>query len=321
MATMALASPAAAQQQPDPLTPDPTDPPGAPTPVVDPPAATPARPTDEPATPPESAPITKPVALRYNGWIDGGIVLGLGASLLAWGFAKASFPNKTCTICDGPGTDVNGFDKAFRDAFVRQDIGPSATVSHVLSYAVSPAMGVALAIGVAAADRRIGESPSNIVMILEASMAAVVLKEAFTFAIRRERPQVHALEGEAKAAEIEKQSDPLESFPSGHVLSIMAITSSSATIATMRGYRLAPVIWVAGSTLAATVTYLRVAADQHYMTDNLIGAAIGIGMGVLVPVLFHQPVKPGDKGGLLRGAMFGTTEVPGGRVVNLGVAW
>jgi membrane-associated phospholipid phosphatase len=316
MAMAVMATPAAAQQADAPA------PESAPTVVVDPPAATPppaaAPPTDPPS---ESARITKPVALRYNGWIDGSIVLGLGASLLVWGFAKASFPNRTCTICDGPGTSVNGFDGAFRDAFVRQDTGPSATVSHILSYGLSPAMGVALAYGVAAADRRGAEVPSNIVMILEASLAAVVLKEALTFSIRRERPQVHALEGDAKAAEIEKQSDPLESFPSGHVLSIMAITSSSATIATMRGYRLAPLIWIAGSTLAATVTYLRIAADQHYMSDNLIGAGIGIGVGVLVPVLFHQPVKPGDHGGLLHGAMFGTSQVPGGRVVNLGWAW
>lgn len=314
MATTVMATPAAAQDA------DPA-PEGTPTVVVDPPAAAPppAPPVADP--PSESAPITKPVALRYNGWIDGPIVLGLGASVLVWGFAKASFPNRTCTICDGPGTSVNGFDAAFRDAFVRQDIGPSATVSHILSYGLSPALGVALAYGVAAADRRASEAPSNIVMILEASLAAVILKEALTFSIRRERPQVHALEGEAKAAEIEKQSDPLESFPSGHVLSIMAITSSSATIATLRGYRLAPLIWVAGSTLAATVTYLRVAADQHYMSDNLIGAGIGIGVGVLVPVLFHQPVKPGDHGGLLRGAMFGTNEVAGGRVVNVGWSW
>ncbi|MBS2017888.1 MAG: phosphatase PAP2 family protein [Deltaproteobacteria bacterium] len=286
---------------------------------ADPPA--PAASVAQVAPPPPEEPITKPVALRYNTWIDGGVVLGLGASLFVWSLAKANFPNRTCTICDGPGTEVNGFDGAFRDAFVRQDIGPSATISHVLSYGLSPALGAGLAVAVAAADRRIGEAPSNIVMIVESALVAVVLKEALTFSIRRERPQVHALEGDAKAAEIEKQSDPLESFPSGHVLSIMAITSSSATIATMRGYRLAPLIWVAGSTLAATVTYLRIAADQHYMSDNLIGAGLGIGVGVLVPLLFHPPVKPGDQGGLLRGAMLGTTEVNGGRVVNVGWAW
>jgi len=305
-------------QQADPPPPPATDP----TEVKDPEPAVKAQPDPviEPPAPAD-APLTKPVQLRYNTWIDGAIVLGLGVGVLSWGFAKGGFSNRTCTICDGPGTDLNGFDKAFRDAFARQDIGPSATISHVLSYGVSPLMGVGLALAVSGADKRMNEAPANIVMILEASLVAVVLKEALTFAIRRERPQVHALEGQAKADEIEKQSDPLESFPSGHVLSIMAITSSSATIATMRGYRLAPLIWIAGSTLAATVTYLRVAADQHYMTDNLVGAAIGTGVGFLVPYLFHRPVKPGDKAGLLSGAMIGTNEVAGGRVVNVGFAW
>gem|GEM_PF-345352 len=267
---------------------------------------------------------TPRVQLRYNLWIDVPVTVGLAAGILAWGFIKPSLGNRTCTICDGPGTDVNALDDFFRTTFVRQDIGPSATISHVISYGVSPVAGVALAFGVAAADRRANEAPVNALLVLEASVAAVVVKEMITAAIRRERPQVHALEGDAKQKEIDEQSDPLESFPSGHVASIMAITASSAVIATMRGYKLAPVIWIVGSTLAGVVTYLRMAADQHYFTDNLVGAAIGTGVGAAVPLLFHRPVaSTPDKVGALPSSrpMLSTMPVQGGHVVNVGWAW
>ena len=33
--------------------------------------------------------------------------------------------------------------------------------------------------------------------------------------------------------------------------------------------------------------YLRLAADKHWLTDVLAGAAIGATVGILVPLLFH----------------------------------
>jgi membrane-associated phospholipid phosphatase len=300
------------------------DPTAAPSPSPAPPAE--ASPPPEPApgpqefTPTADGPRTKPVELRYNLWVDGAITLGLGVGVLTWGFLKADFPNRTCTICDGPRTEINGFDDFWRSSFKADNIDTPATISHVVSYGVSPAVGVAMTIGVAAADRRIKEAPVNALLVVEASLAAVVAKEALTFAIRRERPQVHALEGDAKRQEIEKQSDPLESFPGGHTASIMAITASSAVIATMRGYRWAPLIWVVGSAMAGFVTVLRVASDQHYMTDNLVGVVLGGGIGAAVPLLFHRPVRAGDPTSTTAGRrpMLSTTAVPGGRVVNVG---
>lgn len=291
------------------------------------PAATaPASP--EPSAPPPASPRKRTIELRYNLWIDGGISLALAAGMISWTMAKPGFPKRTCTICDGPGTETNALDDAFRTAFRRDDIGPAASVSHVISYGLSPAVGTALVVGVAAADSRASEAPVNALLVIEASLTASVVKEMITFAIRRERPEVHGAVGEAKEVAMTSQSDPMESFPSGHVMSIMAITSSSAVIATMRGYRLAPLIWIVGSTMAATVTYLRMASDQHYFTDNIVGAALGTGIGAAIPLLFHGPVKPKDDDhgsdpargsrGLLGGATLTTTPVQGGRVVNIG---
>jgi membrane-associated phospholipid phosphatase len=57
----------------------------------------------------------------------------------------------------------------------------------------------------------------------------------------------------------------------------------------MRGYRWAPVIYVAGGLIGAATAYLRIAADQHYLTDVVTGAVLGSAVGAGVPYLFHRP--------------------------------
>jgi len=55
----------------------------------------------------------------------------------------------------------------------------------------------------------------------------------------------------------------------------------------MRGYRVAPLVWTAGLVLGVATAYTRMAADRHYFTDVLAGAAIGTVTGAAVPLLFH----------------------------------
>ncbi len=179
-----------------------------------------------------------------------------------------------------------------------------------MTYGVAPAMGLALTIGAAAADRRTDEAPLNTLLVAEASLAAIAANEAFGALLRRPVPS------DATAGET------LSSFPSGSAASIMAITAASATIATLRGYRLAPLVWIMGTTVGLTTTYLRIAADKSYFTDNLAGAAIGLGVGALVPLLLHRRVEPGvtaAKALWLESATLVTRSVPGGRTLSL--AW
>jgi membrane-associated phospholipid phosphatase len=57
----------------------------------------------------------------------------------------------------------------------------------------------------------------------------------------------------------------------------------------MRGYESAPWILGLGLAGAATTGYLRVAADAHWATDVLAGAAFGAAVGVAVPLLHRVP--------------------------------
>jgi membrane-associated phospholipid phosphatase len=292
-------------------------------PVVDPdPAGAPPAepvPVEPPAVLVAEPTLTPRIRLQHNAPADMIATGVMGAALISWGFLKANIGFENCTICDGPPGETNAVDGFFRDSFKQNDGAPAATISHIISYGASPVMGFALTIGVAAADNRIDEAPLNCLLVIEASLAAVIVKEGLTAFVRRERPFVHALEGEEKQKEL-ASGDPLESFPGGHTASIMAITASSAVVSTMRGYRLAPLIWIIGSTLATTSMYLRIASDQHYFTDNVVGAIVGGVVGAAVPLIFHPRIKeqPGAVTRFLGGAMLTSNAVPGGRTVGLG---
>src|SRR4029077_11064630 len=47
-------------------------------------------------------------------------------------------------------------------------------------------------------------------------------------------------------------------------------------------------IWIGGVGLAGSTGYLRVAADRHFLTDVLVGAAVGTAVGTLMPRLFDE---------------------------------
>ncbi len=70
------------------------------------------------------------------------------------------------------------------------------------------------------------------------------------------------------------------SFPSGHSHSIANI-STQLSIKTKKWYVIIP-----GCILTLIVMFSRIYLGQHYLSDTLVGIAIGIGMAVLVTYLF-----------------------------------
>ena len=123
------------------------------------------------------------------------------------------------------------------------------------------------------------------------------------FTAGRERPFVHALPADQKPLTA-RPADNNVSFYSSHTSFAFSLAVSTATVASMRHYRWAPVIWGVGLVSAAAVGYLRIAADQHYFTDVLVGAAAGSAIGFAVPYGFHRgagalAVSPLPGGGAL----------------------
>jgi membrane-associated phospholipid phosphatase len=100
----------------------------------------------------------------------------------------------------------------------------------------------------------------------------------------RERPFVRALAPAERAARPATSDDNL-SFYSGHSTFAFAAAAAIGETASRRGYRGARLVWAIGFAVAATTGYLRIAADRHYLTDVLTGAATGTAIGWAVPYL------------------------------------
>ena len=52
--------------------------------------------------------------------------------------------------------------------------------------------------------------------------------------------------------------------------------------------RAKPYVWAAAAVIPASVGYLRMKAGQHFITDNIVGYALGAGTGILVPQLHKR---------------------------------
>ena len=180
-----------------------------------------------------------------------------------------------------------------------------------MAFAALPAVSFGLAAVAAGADRRLDETPVDALIVAEAVTLAGAMNQAFKFSVARERPFVHARTPAERAA----RADPDDnlSFYSGHTSFAFALAVSSGTVASMRRYRLAPWVWAVGLSAAAATGWLRIAADKHYFTDVVAGAAMGSAFGLGVPYLLH---RPGDRAGAARPGIFAQ-----GRSIVLAGAW
>ena len=109
--------------------------------------------------------------------------------------------------------------------------------------------------------------------------------------------------------------DSRVSFPSGHTS--MAFTSA-ATLAVLLDQRYPGSPWAVAGTItgfvaATTVGTLRVLAGRHFLTDVLVGAALGTAIGLIVPIAHRGEGARSDAQGLTEGTMAPTLIQLGGR--------
>ena len=152
-------------------------------------------------------------------------------------------------------------------------------------------LGARLLAGAAAYDGAASGAALDVLLVGEAVVVAQSINQVAKFALARERPFVHYLPSAPDGVRelTASPSDDNLSFFSGHSTLAFSIATSSATVATLRGYRLAPVLWASGLAQAAAVAYLRIGADKHYFSDVMLGALVGSAIGIGLPMLFHRP--------------------------------
>ncbi len=259
----------------------------------------------------------RPIELRHDLRVEIPVTGGLLAGVLAWRLTRDDLEPSHCRWCDGASpAEVNAVDRWFRDALRRPDTYPANITSYVLAYGVAP-IGVPVVTALAAsADDRSRGILVDMLAIAEGTLVAVGVTQFLEPLTLRTRPYVLAIADEqARNAEIAK-TGAFHSFPSGHVTAAFGVATASGVVASMRGYRLAPLVWASGMMLGVATAYTRMAADRHYFTDTLAGAAVGVVFGGGVPLLFHRPVEADGLGFAARMRPM-ATPVPGGQVVGL----
>jgi membrane-associated phospholipid phosphatase len=254
----------------------------------------------------------EPFELRYDLHADlPTIAFALVGSGLWAGSASSLTPH--CRWCDrsSDGADtLNPVDAAVRGALRAPNVGAASTAGDVLGYAGAPLLAVGLD---ALAAWRAGRPRVwfvDLLVITEAASVAELFNEITKNAAARERPYQHFAAPGARSDD----PDANKSFYSGHTNFAFALAVSAGTICTLRHYRLAPLVWAVGLAVGVTVGYLRIAADKHYFTDVLTGAALGSATGFVVAWLHRprrEPARPQAT----------AWQIPGGALVGVRGAW
>jgi membrane-associated phospholipid phosphatase len=213
-----------------------------------------------------SAPADAPIAK----WEIPVTVAGM-AAVLASSSLLAPAICRWCETTPSGADAVSGLDRSTRDALRWSDanVGKADALSYLTSYGP-----FALALAHRDLDIR------GIVIVAEAATTAALITQVTKVAVARERPSYHY----RPPGTVGQPTVRYESFVSGHTAEAFAMLVSATHVTAARG-RKTKWLWVSGVPLVVATGYLRIAADKHYLTDVLGGAAVGLAAGYGVPAL------------------------------------
>lgn len=202
-----------------------------------------------------------------------------GAVWLTETVTIAELAPRECHWCDSNALD----DRARELSWTNREA--ARVTSDVISYGIAPVAAAGFLTAGALADQRASDLTIDLLIVAESAVIAGVSGDLIRVLTGRERPWIADL---ADKQDVERPEQNNLSFISGHSATAFALAVSSGTVATWRRRRIAPAVWATGLTLAAATSYLRIAAEQHYLTDVLAGIGSGVAIGLAVPYL-HRP--------------------------------
>lgn len=243
--------------------------------------------------------------LRVNWAVDGVVVGVSGLAWIASELFKGEFAPESCRWCA-----TNSLDTGVSNGLAWGDLKAGSTTGDVTAFGVIPVLTLGGGLLAAGLEDRLSETPANALLVVEAVTLSSLLNQAVKFAAGRERPFVADLPAEEKGRTAKPDDNNL-SFYSGHSNLAFAMVVSAGTVAQLRGYKAAPYIWAVGLPLATFVAYSRIAAKKHYLSDVVVGSALGAAVGFLVPFLHRtRPTVSGQ------GASLTLSPAPNGLVLG-----
>lgn len=229
-----------------------------------------------------------------------------------WGIAaeiaRPALAAESCRWCD---RSLNPVDSAVRDALRWRNTSTPDLLSSVIGYGVVPAAALGLLVFSESHDDALSNIWIDLLAVAEAVTLSSGLTQVVKFSAARERPFARVLPA-AEKPDTAQPSNNNTSFFSGHTNLAFSLAVAAGTVATLRHYRWAPWVWVAGLVFATATGYLRIASDAHYFTDVVTGAFTGATLGFFVPYLLHRPLSRS-------GVSLHVNAVPGGAFAS--VSW
>jgi membrane-associated phospholipid phosphatase len=206
------------------------------------------------------------------------VEFGISASLALSSTLFVQSPSE-CRWCQ-PGS----LDASVRSAIYLKDSKTPALVSHIASLGLAPVAALSAVIFPALRADKAAYAIEDTVVILDAMLLVSGVGDVTKKASARERPAFYyGREGETEATPSQRNG----AFFSLDTAWPFTACATAATLAAERGYWTAPYVAGAGAVLGVATGTLRMAADMHWLTDVLAGAAVGTGVGVAMPLLLH----------------------------------
>lgn len=172
----------------------------------------------------------------------------------------------------------DAFDGAMADAIAWRNANLANTISDATGYVTAPVAAAGLLVAASWGHGGWRRKFDDVAPVIEAAIVTSLFQHVATLIAGRERPYFYHAMGA-----LPETTDANVSFWSGHTSLVFSLAVAAGSVADMRGYTLAPEIWATGFTLATVTAYLRIAADKHWTTDVMTGAAVGSLVGYLWP--------------------------------------
>lgn len=185
------------------------------------------------------------------------------------------------------------FDDAVRDfavggTFETRDLADKVSDIGMLAMWVTPTLldGIILSLLVEGAP---DVAWQVIAINMQALGTSALTTLALIYTVKRERPLAQECETNPEYSPLCSQGT-YKGFPSGHTASAFmgaGLICAHHTNLELFGSPGDEIMCGSSLVAAGAMAYLRLVADRHYASDLIVGAAIGLGLGWLVPWLLH----------------------------------
>ena len=220
-----------------------------------------------------------------TGWVDGAVVAG-SIGLSYWGLNLMKDKN---SLTEAEIMDIDAdlaAAKAKIPAFDRWSAGYYNLSAKKLSdYPFYASFGMPLLLMASKQIRQ--DAPQIGLLYLETMAITGALFAQINGRVNRIRPSVY---NPGAGDDVRMDDKGKNAFYGGHTTATAAATFFAAKV--FNDYfpdsPARPYVWTGAALLPTFVAYLRLRAGKHFLSDNLLGYAIGAGTGVLVPHLHKR---------------------------------